>query len=1711
MHSRIVKSLVSILAFSTLAVQAQQTPNAFRGFRAEAVYDLQDIDQVSVYNGALGITIPLGLDYPVHGALSFQLVLRYNSTLFDAHRYSGPCTAPSECPVEMQPTHNDNAGLGWRVSLGRILAPGDFWNSTGAWVYVDPSGSEHVLYPTLHQSDPEDVGDDPAFPLTQKVLYSRDGSYIRAKRASGSSPVWTIEMPNGQIHTFQDVGTGDSNYRLTQIADPFGNTIAVSYSADDLTWTLTDDHRTYKILFADQGPGFPHQRRLVDTVQLPCFDCNSTTFAEVQFTYSTKTVTRPPGHTLDGPRASLSPEDDPRLSERLVGGEGERVSRVRPQGAEGGPSKDRSRDLSVRILDRIDLPEGLAYVFDGYNATGQITDLIVPTRGRIEWDWASVNFPAFRTQPSTQDESPDPYNFNYGVVERRHVLASGSVLGTWTYDRGFVDDPNPSVLPEVFTVTVTTPQKDQEKHYFSVFPALSTLFTPQHGTKLNEYGLPYTRSVPDPTEAGSGERFLSTVIYDCNEDTGGDCNTVRSVYVEYALDDAIDIFDINGTIFNKNRRLKSRLTLFDDDSSETEKLYRLEVFDDFDGLGHYRSRRVEGNFQSDAGRTTITDYNPTRGTYGVDFTMLSADDPWILGTYASVTTTEALQNARDPELDGDEHPGFDPTTRGVGVNSRMETTFDPDTGFLLCRRHLEIGTSRGTSDVLEVFVPDATGHVHFEKTYGGDAQTLPTAAGCGVGSLAPEFQRRHDYQYGTLAKTTVLDACDADYLTLFSNTIDQNTGLVVTSLDTTEQPTSLTYDKLGRITSTVPSGDARSEYTYVNANGTTAAAVTLRRRPTAGGLALTEERYLYDGFGRICKELVRMPVDWSRRDHTYHAQGWRKESGERSDSSGFGTECLQTVGDHLSPTKYRNYDPFGRVGKVLLPDDHLPDDHEVLYGYRGIRQMNRTVTVQTAAGNTAVKTQERYDPHGRLRKVSEDHDGAAVLTSYAYNVDGGLRQVAQGDQTRTFSTDRRGFLTQEIHPEVGSQGSQYTQHDSRGNILERTDGVHTLRYTYDAAERLVRVADDSGDLHKEFSYHRTNVAGERSLGKLYQAKRHNRDRARTDNLIVTETYRYGGLGGRVSERRTRLSDHGLAVGFTIGFEWDALGNLSRTAYPRCVHDCATDPARSVTNQYSDGLLTGVSGYANAITYHPNGLWNQIVHTNGVTDAQTNDPNDRPRPRNLTFSGPNVAWNLGDYTYDGAGNVTAIGADTFTYDAFHRLTHADLTSVGQSQNYTYDRFGNITRVTTNGSASTVGVSSATNRLAALGTLYDAAGNLTARGVGLDARQFAYDPFNMLRTLQDAGQHRDYIYTADDERLVEVDLTQDPPAETWSIRGLGGEVLRQYTRRDDGEGGDAWTWTKDYVHRSGQLLASVSPSGTEHVHLDHLGTTRLITNAAGAEVSRHTYFPFGEEVTAPGGEQMKFTGHERDANGPGTDDDLDYMHARYYSPGLCRFLSVDPVNGHPEDPQRWNLYAYVQNRPMVLVDPTGEDGSARISLDSDIQALQSGDIDVEEYVARIRARGSGALFAASLFTPGPEDLLLLQLAKAKPVAGFFSKVGGFFRKLLGKGAKSANATQLPDVTAAAERLGVDLRRIDIHNGVARAKVDFSESLGGSDIRLLLAHVRGRGAKALQIDSGLLGNERLLAFLERRAKDGRPFHGGIVRKSAQEDTDFIIHFGL
>jgi RHS repeat-associated protein len=116
------------------------------------------------------------------------------------------------------------------------------------------------------------------------------------------------------------------------------------------------------------------------------------------------------------------------------------------------------------------------------------------------------------------------------------------------------------------------------------------------------------------------------------------------------------------------------------------------------------------------------------------------------------------------------------------------------------------------------------------------------------------------------------------------------------------------------------------------------------------------------------------------------------------------------------------------------------------------------------------------------------------------------------------------------------------------------------------------------------------------------------------------------------------------------------------------------------------------------------------------------------------------------------------------------------------------------------------------------------------------------------------------------------------------------------------------------------ATFPTSTTTYYDKDQIGSSTLITAGNGWPVWQSTYLPYGEEYTPQiiDGEHYKFTGKERD-----TETGLDLMGVRYYSNAMGRFMTTDPLGGHPEDPQTLNKYSYVRNNPTTLTDPTGLD--------------------------------------------------------------------------------------------------------------------------------------------------------------------------------------------
>jgi RHS repeat-associated protein len=325
----------------------------------------------------------------------------------------------------------------------------------------------------------------------------------------------------------------------------------------------------------------------------------------------------------------------------------------------------------------------------------------------------------------------------------------------------------------------------------------------------------------------------------------------------------------------------------------------------------------------------------------------------------------------------------------------------------------------------------------------------------------------------------------------------------------------------------------------------------------------------------------------------------------------------------------------------------------------------------------------------------------------------------------------------------------------------------------------------------------------------------------------------------------------------------------------------------------------------------------------------------------TNSGP-TNWSTDAYQYDASGNIIAIGQQSFIYDTTNRLVSATTAmpvdgqaDAMQTETFNYDVYGNMTDRTVDSLTTTSATDATTNRLTAFSAQYDTAGNLTHMQPPGSARtyDYDYDSFNMLRDMRSPTSNPAqpywviYIYTADDQRLWTYNVSGN--VSHWTIRDLGGNVLRDFKNDGNAPAATQWSLSRDYIYRDGALLAAVTPTGSEHFTLDHLGTPRLITSATGVRIGQHTYRAFGNERSNLGVQEddpRKFTGHERDHDPAGeTVAELDYMHARYYNAALGRFLSMDPAywSSREEIPQSWNRYTYAINNPIRFTDPNGLD--------------------------------------------------------------------------------------------------------------------------------------------------------------------------------------------
>jgi RHS repeat-associated protein len=232
----------------------------------------------------------------------------------------------------------------------------------------------------------------------------------------------------------------------------------------------------------------------------------------------------------------------------------------------------------------------------------------------------------------------------------------------------------------------------------------------------------------------------------------------------------------------------------------------------------------------------------------------------------------------------------------------------------------------------------------------------------------------------------------------------------------------------------------------------------------------------------------------------------------------------------------------------------------------------------------------------------------------------------------------------------------------------------------------------------------------------------------------------------------------------------------------------------------------------------------------------------------------------------------------------------------------------------GYTSLLTVNPVNNQITSPAFSYDARGNVTAEPSPLSAT-YAYDGEECNTSFTGNGNTATYTCDGNELRVKKV-VTGTNAVTTVSIRS-GGQVIAEYDN-----GAAVTAPTREYLYGNNLLAIVTGSSGGTggtivYQHRDHL-SPRLYTDVNGTDIGEDGSYPFGEAwYNIATTSNWVYTSYERDA-----ESGNDYALARSYANNQGRFLSPDPLEGVVGDPQSWNRYAYVENDPINLSDPSGQ---------------------------------------------------------------------------------------------------------------------------------------------------------------------------------------------
>ena len=1127
-----------------------------------------------------------------------------------------------------------------------------------------------------------------------------------------------------------------------------------------------------------------------------------------------------------------------------------------------------SGSCAVDSISTIALPNGLAYSFQ-YNGFGELTKITYPMGGYTRYDYGLfTNFWQF--QRDTGSTAAD-----FREVTARHICRQASGTCATEDDTTYTPTVDGTMTNNQYMdVRDATPQHNRTRYQFFLYTSSSTdeYFSPRELNRWvysGESSLLRTVQTYFDSSGCTAQTTTNSSLPRCVVTTLNDSNQVTKVEWDY------DTYAAWQTCTSCAPAYQPTPTL-----TPVDNVLERREFDYGSGAPGVLLRKTD---------YTWLKTNPINNQ---DYTSTAI---FILDRKASEQVKDAAGN-----IVAQSQFEYDSFTEGLTASGAVQHDSSFGTGYTT-RGNLTAAQHWRNTDGVWLTTRnqyDDAGNVRKTTDPGTHVTTFSYADSWGSAACAPSG--------GTAAA----------YLTSATNALNQVTssmynscsGTMASSTDANNQTTTFSYDLMGRLTqSNLPDG---GQTTRAFNEASAPLSVTSTAKITSS-MNLTAP-VVVDGLGRVTTaRLDSDPQGVTYTDMTYDALGRKSTVSNPHRSTSAPTDGITTF----------NYDALGRVTQAI-PADGTATSNNVSMAYSG-----NCTTVTDQAGKTRKSCTNGL---GRLIQVFEpDPSGNFVNESdYQYDVLNNLLRVDQKGnttdstqwRTRTFVYNSLSQLTSAANPESGTITYTY---DNDGNLLTKTapapnqtgSATVTTTYAYDALHRLTGKSYSNGDPAASYRYDEPNCLGQPSCFNVGR-------RTSMTDAAGSEAWSYDKLGRVLTDQRTT---NGVTRNTSYTYNLD--GSVATLTYPSGRVLTYTPSAAGRTVSAVDNA--GGVNYATGALYAPQGALSSLQ--NGASLVSTFYYNNRLQPCRIsaktTGTAPAQCSDLShvgdvlDFTYDFGlgtadnGNVNSVTNNrntarsiSYSYDELNRvksaLTNGTTGNLCWGLDYTYDIWANLKTVALDSarpacSWGTLNVTiTAANRIS--GTSYDAAGSVLNDG----SYSYTYNAEGQMT----AGAGVTYTSDGDGRRV------QKSSGKLYWY-GVGSDPIAE----SDMTGA---TWTSEYVFFGGKRIARRDSSGNVFYYFaDHLGTSRVIVQAGQTSPCYDADFdPFGGEhvVTNTCPQNYKFTGKERDA-----ESGLDDLGARYYSSQYGRFMSGDLVfaDQHVADPQSWNLYTYVRNRPLGYIDPTG----------------------------------------------------------------------------------------------------------------------------------------------------------------------------------------------